>query len=272
MEWLPDLAWPLVVAYLTLGAFVGLFAGMLGIGGGGMMVPVLAWLFAVQGYPREYLVHLSVGTAMATVVFTSVSSVRAHAQRGAVRWDIARAMAPGVVVGGFLGALVAGRFSAFGLALFFAVFVFIMATNLLLERKPAPGRHTPGGFGMFCAGLVIGSLSSLIAIGGAMMTIPFLIWCAVPVIQAVATSSAVGFPIAVASTAGYIWTGLQESGLPATSLGYVDVAAMACIASASVLTAPLGARLAHRMPTRTLRRVFAVLLYVLAARMLIQLW
>ncbi|HLU76857.1 MAG TPA: sulfite exporter TauE/SafE family protein [Burkholderiales bacterium] len=271
MEWWSQIAWHLVPAYVLLGIVAGFLAGLLGIGGGGMMVPVLVWLFAEQGYPHEHIVHMGVATAMATVIFTSLSSVRAHARRGSVRWDIARAMAPGMLVGGFLGALVADRFSTFGLGLFFVVFVYIMATNMVVDRKPAPGRSTPGNAGLFVVGTMIGVLSALIAIGGAMMTVPFLIWCAVPVIQAVGTSSAIGFPVALASTVGYMWVGANAS-TPATAWGYVDLPAMASIATASVLLAPLGARFAHRLPTRTLRRAFAVFLFLLATRMLFQIW
>lgn len=272
MEWWSQIAWHLVPAYLALGVVAGFLAGLLGIGGGGMMVPVLVWLFAEQGYPHEHIVHMGVATAMATVIFTSLSSVRAHARRGSVRWDIARAMAPGMLLGGFLGALVADRFSTFGLGMFFVVFVYIMATNMLVDRKPAPGRSTPGKGGLFVVGTMIGVLSALIAIGGAMMTVPFLIWCAVPVLHAVGTSSAVGFPVALASTVGYIWIGADAVGTPATAWGYVDVPAVVSVATASVLLAPLGARLAHRLPTRILRRVFAVFLFVLATRMLFQIW
>ena len=266
------IAWTFVPAYFALGVVIGFLAGLLGIGGGGMMVPVLVWLFTLQNYPREHIVHMAVASALATVFFTSVSSVRAHAQRGAVRWDLARLMVPGILLGGFLGALAAGWFSSFGLALFFAVFVVIMATNMLIRRKPVPGRTVPGAFGMIIAGLLIGSLSALIAIGGAMMTVPFLVWCAVPILHAVGTSSAIGFPVALASTVGYVWTGLHADGLPATAIGYVDVPAAIGIAAASVLMAPLGARMAHRLPTQVLRRVFAVLLYLLAGHMLMLVW
>lgn len=272
MEWWSHIAWQIVLAYVLLGVVAGFLAGLLGLGGGGMMVPILAWLFLEQGYPREHFVHMAVATAMATVIFTSVSSVRAHARRGAVRWDLAKPMGLGMLLGGFLGSLVAGQLSSFGLALFFAVFIYLMATNMWFDRKPAPGRTTPGFAGLFAVGTVIGLLSAMIAIGGAMMTVPFLVWCAVPIIQAVGTSSAIGFPVALASTVGYVWTGMRVEGLPATAVGYVDVPALLCIVAASVLLAPVGARLAHRMPTRLLRRIFAVFLFLLATRMLMMIW
>lgn len=267
MEWFAHIGWPIIASYVALGIVAGFLAGLLGIGGGGMMVPVFVWLFGLQGYPRSHIVHLAVATAMATVMFTALSSVRAHAQRGSVRWDIAFAMAPGMVLGGFFGALFAGRISSFALGMFFAVFVSVMAANMMYDRAPKSGRTIPGRFGLFLVGLFIGTCSALIAIGGAMMTVPFLIWCAVPVIQAVGTSSAVGFPVAVASTIGYVWTGMHVDGLPAGTFGYVDVAAVVCVAAASMTMAPLGASIAHRMPRRLLRRAFAVFLFILALHM-----
>jgi len=273
MDWLSELTPTIVIAYLVLGAVIGFLAGMLGIGGGATMVPILAWMFEARGMPREHLVHVAVATAMSTILFTSVSSVRAHAIRGAVRWDILKAFLPGILIGGVAGALLAGKFSTFGMAMFFACFVYVMATNMLVGgKKPTEGRTTPNAPVMFFAGFVISAISALVAIGGAMMSIPFMIWCGVPVVHAIGTSSAIGFPVALASVAGYIYTGLSQADLPPASIGYVYLPATVCIAVASVMTAPLGARAAHRLPTAILRKVFAFLLYILATRMLIQVW
>lgn len=264
MEWL--------AAYLALGACVGVFAGMFGIGGGMIVVPPLALMLEAQGLPREHVLHLAVGTAMATILFTSLSSARAHAARGGVRWEIARRMTPGILVGGVLGAVVAKHLSTRTLAIYFTVFVFAMAVNIALDRKPKPARQPPGAAGMFGAGTVIGGLSSLVAIGGTVMTVPFMLYCNVPVIQAVGTAAAIGFPIAVGGTIGYLYTGWNASGLPPWSLGYVYLPALAGVTLASVATAPLGASLAHRVPGRMLKRLFAGLLFVLAARMMASVW
>lgn len=264
MEWL--------AAYLALGACAGFFAGMLGIGGGMIVVPVLALMLETQGLPREHLLHLAVGTAMATILFTGLSSARAHAKRGGVRWEIAWRMTPGILVGGVVGALVAERLSTRTLAIYFTVFVFLMAANIALDRKPKPSRQPPGAPGMFAAGAVIGGLSSLVAIGGTVMSVPFMIYCNVPIIQAVGTAAAIGVPIAIGGTIGYLYTGWSASGLPPWSLGYLYLPALAGITVASVLTAPIGAWLAHRVPGRTLKRIFAALLFLLATRMLVSLW
>ena len=246
------------LGYAAIGAIVGLLAGMLGIGGGAIMVPLLASLLEAQGFARTQVVHLAIGTSMASILFTSMSSVRAHHLRGAVRWDVLKRITPGILAG--------------GLALFFAVLVYGVGTNMLLGRKPKATRDLPGRLGMFAAGAVISGLSSLMAIGGAAMTVPFMVFCGVSPIQAVGTASAIGFPIALAGAVGYVASGLAEGGLPSGSLGYVYLPALAGLTLASVLTAPLGAKLAHNLPMRRLKQAFAVLLFLLATRMLFRIW
>ena len=264
MEW-----W---LGYLGIGAAVGFFAGLLGIGGGSIIVPLLVMLFDAQGLPKEQLLHVAVGTGMATIVFTSMASVRAHAARGSIRWDLAARMTPGIVVGGLLGSAVTSVIPRGLFAALFTAVVYVAATHTLLGRVPRPSRQTPGMLGMFAAGFVMSSVSAFAAIGGAFMTIPFLMYCNVPILQAIGTAAAVGFPIALAGSVGYIATGMGVAGLPAPSLGYVYLPALAGIVLASVLTAPLGAALAHRLPTRRLKQIFALLLYVLATRMLVSIW
>ncbi|MCX7892720.1 MAG: sulfite exporter TauE/SafE family protein [Burkholderiales bacterium] len=264
MEW-----WP---AYLGVGAVVGVLAGMLGIGGGAIMVPLVAQLLLAQGIAKDQVLHLAVGTAMATILFTSVSSVRAHARRGALRWDIVKRITPGILAGGLAGSLFASLISTRSLAVFFAALVAALAFNMLLDVKPKPTRQLPGPAGMFAAGAAIGALSALAAIGGAAMTVPFMVMSNVPAIQAVGTAAAIGFPIAAAGTVGYVATGLAEGGLPAGSIGYVYLPALVGISVASMLTAPLGARLAHALPTKRLKQLFAVFLLFLAARLVWKMW
>ena len=255
--------------YLAIGAFVGFFAGMLGIGGGAFMIPLLVMLFERQGLPHDHLLHLAVGTGMATLLFTSVSSVAAHARRGGVRWDIWRAVTPGILVGGLIGAWVAKFFSTFGLALFFALLVFTLAINMLFNRRPKPSRQLPGPLGITVAGFVVSFLSTMVAIGGAAMTVPLMVLCNVPMLQAVGTAAAIGFPIAVAGTIGYVAAGWGDPVLPAATLGYVYVPALVGVSIASMALAPLGAKAAHSLPTARLKQAFAVLLLILSTRMLI---
>jgi uncharacterized protein len=256
------------VAYVLLGAFVGFLAGLLGIGGGMSMVPILSIMFVAQDFPQAHILHLAVGTALSSVVFTSFSSARAHHTHGAVRWDIFKALSPGTVVGTLIGTAFAGFVSTRWLALFFSGFVYLAATQMLLNFKPKATRNLPGPAGIFGFGLIFGAISSLVAAGGAVMTIPFMTWCNVKLHDAIGTSSAIGIPIAIAGTAGYIVIGWNQPDLPAHSVGYVYLPALAGVVVASMLTAPAGARLAHKLPVLKLRRLFALLLYILATKML----
>ena len=257
------------LGYLAIGAFAGFFAGMLGIGGGAIMVPLLVMLFEAQHLPRAHILHLAVGTAMATILFTSVSSVRAHAVRGVIRWDIAWKITPGILAGGLVGSGVASFIPTAVFAALFTAVIYIAATTMLLDRKPKASRQPPGLAGMSAAGFVISAASAFAAVGGAFMTVPFMLWCNVPMLQAIGTAAVIGFPIALSGTIGFVATGLREAGLPPYTVGFVYLPALAGIVVASVLMAPLGAATAHRLPTVWLRRTFAVLFYIIATRMLV---
>ncbi len=258
----------LVAALLALGACGGFLAGLLGIGGGMILVPFLVALLEHQGFPQALLVKIAVATSLATILFTSLSSVRAHHLHGAVRWRVAAGLTPGIVLGALLGAQLAGAMPAVLLTLAFAGFVGYSATQMLVDRKPRPGRQLPGATGLAGVGGVIGMASALVGAGGAFLSVPFMSWCNVPIHQAVGTAAALGFPIAAAGTAGYMLAGRQLEGLPPGLLGYVYLPALAALASASILTAPLGARVSHALNVAQLKRAFALLLYALAAWML----
>lgn len=257
------------LAYVGLGLFSGFFAGMLGIGGGLVMVPTLAMMFAVQAdFPPAEVLHVALGTSMATIVFTSLSSLRAHHRHGAVLWPVVYQITPGILFGTLLGTLFASNVPAKPLAVFFAAFVCFVAVQMVMNFKPKPSRELPGASGVFAVGGGIGALSALVAIGGGSLTVPFLIWCNVRVLNAIGTSAAVGFPIAIGGSLGYIFNGWGHTDLPAWSLGYIYLPALAWLVPSSMLSAPLGARLAHRLPVATLKRIFAGLLIALAAKML----
>jgi len=257
------------LGYVAIGAAVGFFAGMLGIGGGAIMVPLLVILFDAQGLPKSHILHLAVGTGMATILFTSVASVRAHASRGAIRWDIARNITPGILVGGLVGSWIASFIPPLVFAALFTAVIYIAATNLLIDRKPKPSREAPGFAGMSVFGFVVSAASAFAAIGGAFLTVPFMLWCNVPMLQAIGTAAVIGFPIALSGTVGFIATGLRETGLPPYTVGFVYLPALAGIVVTSMLMAPVGAAAAHRLPTVWLKRIFAVLFYVMATKMLL---
>ncbi len=257
------------LSYVALGLFTGFFAGMLGIGGGLVMVPALTMMFASQaGFPPTEVLHLALGTAMAAILFTSLASLRAHHQHGAVLWKIVAQITPGILVGTLLGTLFAASVPAKPLAGFFTAFVCCVAVQMILNLKPKAARELPGAGGVFAVGSGIGAVSALVAIGGGALTVPFLTWCNVRVQHAIGTSAAVGFPIALGGSLGYIFNGWGHAELPRWSLGYVYLPALIWLVPASMLTAPLGARLAHRLPVAALKRVFAGVLILLAAKML----
>ncbi len=261
---------PLFLAeLLVLGLCSGFLAGLLGIGGGMLMVPFLTWMISQRGVSADMAVKMAIATSMATIMFTSISSVRAHHKRGAVRWDLVRGLAPGILLGGLTaGAGIFALLKGSWLALFFAAFVGFSAFQMLLDKKPKPSRQMPGTAGQVGAGAGIGLLSGLVGAGGGFVSVPFMTWCNVPMHNAVATSAALGFPIALANTIGYVIGGWNVPAALPGAFGYLFIPALLVIAAASVTMAPLGARAAHAMNVRQLKRAFAYLLFALAAYML----
>jgi len=252
-----------------MGALAGMMAGLLGIGGGVVIVPVLAWVFEGQGVSPAVLMHVAIGTSLATIMITSVSSIRAHHKRGAVMWAVFRIITPGIIAGSLLGAVLAEQISGPMLRLGFGMFILVVAAQMAQGLATRPHRSLPGQYGMLAIGALIGTVSAIMGIGGGAMSVPFMTWCNVDARKAVATAAAIGFPIAVAGTLGFLANGWGKAELPAASLGYINLPAFAGIVAASVLFAPLGARLAHRIPQLTLKRIFAVFLAVMGLRMLL---
>lgn len=267
-----DLWW----VYLLVGTVIGFMSGLLGVGGGMILVPIMLYVFGLQGpeagFPPDHLMHMSLATAMATIPFTTASSVRAHHARGGIGWEIVRGMLPGLALGALLATVVAGKVPGRPLAIFFAGFIFYAATSMFFDLKPKGTRALPGWLGLGFTGTVISFLSTFLAAGAAFLTIPFMAWCNVPLKRAVGTAAAIGFPLGLIASVGYIYAGLQAGPLPRHSLGFIYLPALAMIVAPSMLTAPLGASLSHRMPVKQLRMVFAFTLYVIAVRMIISLW
>lgn len=259
----------LTLGLVTLGLVAGFLAGLLGIGGGMLMVPFIAMSLSNRGVNPELSIKMAIATSMATIVFTSVSSVRAHHKRGSVRWDVVMKLAPGIVLGAAVGSL--GVFSVLkgsSLALFFAAFVGYSATQMVRDKKPSATRQLPGPTGLVGAGSAIGFISGLVGAGGGFISVPFMTWCNVAIHQAIATSAALGFPIALANVIGYVISGARLTNLPPYSLGYIWMPALLVIAICSMTTAPLGASAAHKLPVKLLKKVFAGILYLLAGYML----
>lgn len=259
----------------VVGIVAGLLAGLLGLGGGAVIVPPLIYLFTVQGFDPAIIAQLAVGTSLATIIVTSINSVRTHHRAGFVRWPVLFRLGAGIVVGALLGAAIADQLSGQMLTRLFGGFAILMALRMLwsLRRRPgagegqpepgaAAGERLPATPGLTVAGGVIGTISSLFGIGGGSLTVPFLSWCRLPMQNAVAISSACGLPIAVAGSVGFIISGWDEAALPSWSLGYIYLPAALAIVITSAPMARVGARFSHRLPSATLKRVFAVVLLV----------
>ncbi|MDD1611681.1 MAG: sulfite exporter TauE/SafE family protein [Methylococcaceae bacterium] len=255
-------------ASLVLGAVAGLFAGLFGIGGGLIMVPVLAMLFAAQGFAAETVMIMAVATSLATIILTSIASVIAHHRLGAVLWDKVFRLTPGIIAGSVLGAVIADLISGEVLRFIFIIYLLYAAIELALQRKPNAGQKPSSRFLDYFAGLVIGSLSALIGIGGGTLTVPYLVYFQAPIRNAVAVSSACGLPIAVAGTVSYVLLGWGAPLLPEWSLGYIYLPSFIGIVMTSVITAPIGAKLASVIPAQKLKRYFALLLLAVAAKMI----
>jgi uncharacterized protein len=257
-----------ILALISIGVVAGTFAGLLGIGGGAIVVPVLAVVFEHQGVAPGNLMQSAIGTSLATIVFTAISSTLAHQKRGSIRWSVFWRLTPGIVAGAFAGASIAHWLPNKWLRISFGVFLLLIAVQMAWPRLPKKSRPMPSRPEMLFAGAVIGVLSSLFGIGGASLSVPYLMWCGVPAVEVIGTAAAMGLPIALTGTVGYILAGLNATNLPPWSLGYVVLPAFAGVVVASTLFAPLGARLAHRLQPATLRRLFAVLLVILGSRLL----
>ena len=268
--------------YMVLGAIVGFFAGLLGIGGGLIIVPALTFIFTSQDFPPDRILHLALGTTMAAIIFTSAISLYTHHKHAAVDWGIFKSMTPGIIIGTLLGTVLAGALSSLILRIIFTLFICYAATNMLFKLMSkatskldlnSDHHKQPGKSGFFAAGSVIGATSSIVAIGGGILTVPFLTLCNVKLQRAIGTAAAIGFPIALTGTIGYALNGIHYTqNLPEYSVGYIYLPAVCWLVSTSVFTTPLGAKTTHSAQTTTLRKIFVVLLYSLACKMLIDLF
>ena len=260
-------------AYLLSGVLAGFFAGLLGVGGGIMMVPMLMFIFEQQGMGGPELLKVALATSMAAIMFTSVSSFRTHHKLGNVRWDIVRRIVPGVALGIVLGALIIRFVDVMLLTVIFLSFVMYIATDMMVGfKKPKASRQLPPPIGQGIFGVVVGTLSFLLSAGGGFLTVPFLTWCNIDIRKAIGTSAALGFPIAIFGSIGYIINGWGIAGRPEPSLGYIYLPALLGIILMSVIFASIGARVSQKLNPVPLKRIFAGILYLTALKMAYGLW
>ena len=257
-----------ILMLMLCGSISGFLAGLLGIGGGMILVPVMILVFNHLGFCQEVIVHMAIATGMATILFTTSSAIWAHHKHGSIDWKLVASLSPGMIFGGLIGG--SELFEALKtswLSLFFAIFIVYTSIQMLLNKKPTAGRSLPGVIGLFSFGAFAGALASLVGAGGAFITVPFMLWCNVKPHTAMATSSGLGLPIALASTLGYMYGSWGNPNLPAGSMGFVYLPAVACIVIVSIFTAPFGAKMARKLDVTQLKRVFGVVLFFLAAFM-----
>ena len=259
-----------IITLLGVGIIVGIIAGLLGLGGGAIVVPALLWVFQTNSHiPTIHMMHIAIGTSLATIVITSISSIIAHHQHQAILWPVAKQLTPGILLGALLGVIVANSLSYIYLRTIFSIFLLVVATQMILNFSPKTHRNLPKWPGMTLVGILIGKLSALVGVGGGSLTVPFLVWCQVPIRNAVATSATCGLPIAVSGTIGFVIVGWNVEGLPAWSLGYIYLPALVGITGTSLLFAPVGAKLAHTLPVKLLKKIFAVFLLLVAFKLII---
>lgn len=259
----------LVLTFIVLGTFVGFMAGLLGIGGGGILVPVLTAIFIHQSFPMDNVVHIALGTSMACIMVTSFSSLRAHHANSAVIWSLVKTMAPAIIAGTFVATFVAAQLSSKGLAIFFSVFMAYVASQMFRSRKIHASGADAGKTELSLVAFGIGAISALVSIGGGSLTVPYLNWRNVDIRKAIGTSAALGFPIAIAGTLGYLINGIAADGAnPQYTLGFVYLPAVLLVTIPSFFTAPIGARMTQTLPVQVLKKIFGVLLIILSLKML----
>jgi uncharacterized protein len=262
------LSWEYIVLYIALGSFVGVAAGMLGIGGGGILVPALTTIFLMQKMPQNEVVHMALGTSMATIVMTSFANLIAHNKLGDVLWNVVKMMTPGILLGAFAATFLVSHLSSLFLSVFFSIFMAYVALQMFLNKKPKPGRALLGVFGQMVSGFVIGAVSAMVSIGGASLSVPYLVWQNVNIKKAIGTAATIGFPVALSTTVGYMVNGWHNTDMHNLTVGYVSLPAFFIISLCSSLMVPVGARFSHRLPVGVIKKIFGVLLVSLSLKML----
>jgi uncharacterized membrane protein YfcA len=264
---MPGIEW--ILLYMMLGVLAGFMAGLLGLGGGGILVPLLTSIFAYQGINVDNGVHLALGTSLTCMIVSSAASIRAHASRGTVEWRLARGLAPGIILGAFLASQVAAHINSVYIALSFTLFMALIAGQLFVNWQPKPSQKPIYFRGLIVAGVGIGSVSALAAVGGGFLTIAYLGYRNVDIKKSIGTSAAIGFPMAITGTVGYLISGWSKTLSNSYTIGFIDVTAFLAISIASFIAAPYGAGYSHRLPEAYLKKIFAIISLVLSIKMLL---
>lgn len=257
-----------LVMYALFGVIAGILAGLLGVGGGLVLVPLFVIAFEIQGLPPNLIMHMALGTSLTSIIFTSFSSAYSHHRRGGVEWKIIKYICLGIVIGTYVGSYVASYIPAQYLQILFSMFLFYVTSQMILSKTPKASRHMPGFFMTNVAGVCIGFVSSLVGVGGGTLSVPYMLWHNVGIRHAIGTSAAIGMPIAIAGGVGYYINGLGTPNLPEYSAGFIYLPALFGVVLCSMLTAPLGARVAYILPVSKIKKFFAFFLSIVGIRML----
>ena len=261
LEWL--------LLFLMLGSVVGFIAGLLGVGGGGIIVPILTSIFLLQGMPVDKVMHLALGTSMACIIVTSIASLRAHHKKEAVMWGVVKNMSVGLMLGTFLSTFVASYLHSFFLAMVFTLFMVFTGIKMM-RKQPLQSTNKPLNKGsLIFASTGIGAISALVSIGGGSISVPYLVARNIDIKKAIGTSAAIGLPISLAGTVGYLINGWAENSTDNFTLGYIYLPAFVLISVASFFTAPYGVKASHNLPVKVLKKMFALLLIILSIKMLL---
>lgn len=259
----------LILSLIVLGVAVGVLSGLLGIGGGGLMVPVLTSLFLAQGFNSDITVHMALGTSMASIVMTSLASMLAHQRNQNIQWSLVLPITPGIIVGAFAATFLVALLNTALLAITFSLFMAYVASQMFFKRHHMADKSLPKPWQLSLVGAGIGGLSSLVSIGGGSLTVPYLSSRGITMKRAIGTSAAIGFPIAIAGSLGYVINGLKFESGQAYTVGFIYLPAVVVVSVCAFIFAPVGAKLAHKLPVAQLKKIFSVLLVLLSIRMLL---
>lgn len=257
-----------MIEFLLLGCVVGVCAGMFGIGGGGIMVPIFTMIFLKEGINDA--MHLALGSSMCAIIITSLSSFLAHNKNNAVRWDLLKLIVPGIIIGTMLSAFIASFIPAFYLAMVFSLYMFISALRMFFSKSVSKTRKIYKKYIQFIAGLIIGSVSAIVSIGGGSLSVPYIASQGVDIKKAIGTSAAIGFPLAIAGTFGYVVSGWQNTNLNEFIIGYVNLKAVFFTTITSFLFAPLGVKIVHNIKSQNVKKIFGIFLFILSMKMLFE--
>ena len=253
----------------AFGILSGVLSGLLGIGGGIVIVPFVAWLLTSNGMPAESIMQTAVATSLATIIITSISAVLAQHRRGAIDWKVVKILTPGIAIGAWFGADLAHLLSSELLATIFGSFLLLNGLRMVMNLKSKPHRQLPSTVPLGIAGSVMGALSTLVGIGGGTITVPYMTWHNVPIKNAIALGSACGLPIALFGAFSFAVIGAQAANLPDSNIGYINIPAFLGISCTSLFAATLGVHLSHTVPTEALKKFFSVILIIVGVKMLL---